>query len=353
MSLQGWKTWRIVSEYWRHLWDVCVEKDRDQYLFYYRSSTEKTTGGSRPASVLIQTLHRQNHRQNLVSRPASTLLQTLHRKKHRVKLVQKTWNHVPFHTVLSRDSRTGQVVTGGVCVCVCTNAFLYVYICVCWSVFLCILRLWECRCSDFMYTTSLYVYSGSQTFMFRSHPVPSCDSEGVKMHLHWQVEKTDETILPVDCRVFHECSRKFMSTLTSVQRHRVWMTTQSTSFISVFLRSYHSDAPVSPDKTCYHVMLPTKVLRTQVHMSRNSVQNHWHFLCLPVLDVVWNNTKIVPWSFPMGLFLWSTFWCSLLILRMSWSAPATTLNSWSSRLWSRNSSPPSSPNPHTRVEKPK
>ncbi len=34
-----------------------------------------------------------------------------------------------------------------------------------------------------------------------------------------------------------------ISTCTSVQRHRVWMTTQSYSFISVFLRPYHSNVP--------------------------------------------------------------------------------------------------------------
>ena len=100
---------------------------------------------------------------------------------------------------------------------------------------------------------------------------------------------------------------------------------ESTSFISVLLRPCHSFAPLSPDKTCYRVILPAFVLRTQVHMcSRSSVQNHWHFehylqsLCLPVLDAVRNRTKIVPWSIPMSLFLWSTVWCSLLILTMRW-----------------------------------
>ena len=127
----------------------------------------------------------------------------------------------------------------------------------------------------------------------------------------------------------------------------------SSTFISVYLRPYHSNHPVSPDRTCYRVMLPVKVFRTQVYMSsRNSVQNHWHFeyysqsLCLPVLDVVRNRTKIVPWSLPMSLFLWSTVWYSLLILRMSCPATADALNSWPSRLWYHNSSPPPSSNPH-------
>jgi hypothetical protein len=99
------------------------------------------------------------------------------------------------------------------------------------------------------------------------------------------------------------------------------------------------------------MMLP-KVLRTQVHMSSRISVNHWHFehylqsLCLPVLHPARNLTKIVPWSFPMSLFLGSTVWSSLLILRISWHAAAAALNSWPSRLWSRNSSPPSSRSPH-------
>ena len=127
------------------------------------------------------------------------------------------------------------------------------------------------------------------------------------------------------------------STRTSVQGYRVWMTTQSASWISVLLRPYHSHAPLSPDKTCYPVMMLAKVLRTQVHMSsRSSVQNHWHFehylqsLCLPVLHAARNRTKIVPWSFPMSLFLGSTVWSSLLILSISWHAAAawTCLRKW-------------------------
>ena len=101
-----------------------------------------------------------------------------------------------------------------------------------------------------------------------------------------------------------------MSTRTSVQGHRGWMPTQSSSWISVLWRPYHGNAPLSPDKTCYPVMMLAKVLRTQVHMSsRSSVQNHWHFehylqsLCLPVLHAARNRTKIVPKSFPMSLFL--------------------------------------------------
>jgi hypothetical protein len=59
----------------------------------------------------------------------------------------------------------------------------------------------------------------------------------------------------------------------------------------------------------------------------------------PLLNVVRNRTKIAPWSLPMILFVWSTVWCSLVIFRMSWLAPSSTLNSWSSWLWSRKSSP--------------
>jgi hypothetical protein len=46
---------------------------------------------------------------------------------------------------------------------------------------------------------------------------PSCDSEGVKIQLHWHVEKSDEVILSVDCRatrVFHVWARKFICLLT-------------------------------------------------------------------------------------------------------------------------------------------
>jgi len=142
----------------------------------------------------------------------------------------------------------------------------------------------------------------TQTFMFRVLPRPSCDSEGVKI----QVPLTRGEARRSDFAGGLSCvpwvrTKVHMSTRTSVRRHRVWTTTQSTSFISVLLRPCHSFAPLSPDKTCYRVILPAKVLRTQVHMSsRSSVQNHWHFehylqsLCLPVLDAVRNHTKIVP-----------------------------------------------------------
>ncbi len=79
---------------------------------------------------------------------------------------------------------------------------------------------------------------------------------------------------------------------------------------------------------------------------------HWSFqqcfqsLFVLVLHAVRNRTKIESGSFPMSLFLWSTVWCSLIILRMSWPATAVTLNSWPSWLWSHNSSPPLSPKPH-------
>ena len=140
----------------------------------------------------------------------------------------------------------------------------------------------------------------AQTFMFRARPSPLCDSEGVKVQLHWRVENPTKRFCRGLSCVSCVRTKVHMSTRTSVQGHRVWMTTQSASWISVLLRPYHSNAPWSPDKTCYPVMMLAKVLRTQVHMSsRNSVQNHWHFdhylqsLCLPVLYTTRNRTKIV------------------------------------------------------------
>jgi hypothetical protein len=53
----------------------------------------------------------------------------------------------------------------------------------------------------------------------------------------------------------------YTSTRTSVPGHRVWMTTQSASWISVLLRPSLRNAPLSPDKTCYLVMILVKVLR--------------------------------------------------------------------------------------------
>ncbi len=48
---------------------------------------------------------------------------------------------------------------------------------------------------------------------------------------------------------------------------------------------------------------------------------------------------------PLAFWVWS----SLFISRMSWSAVEVVLNSWSSRLWNHNSSPPPSSNSHVRV----
>jgi hypothetical protein len=45
--------------------------------------------------------------------------------------------------------------------------------------------------------------------MFPERPRSSCVTEGVKMQLHGQVEKSDKVILSVDCRVSRVCSRKF------------------------------------------------------------------------------------------------------------------------------------------------
>jgi hypothetical protein len=51
--------------------------------------------------------------------------------------------------------------------------------------------------------------------------------------------------------------------------------------------------------------------------------------------------------FPHEFIVWSTVWCSLLILNMSWFPAVSVINSWPCRLWSCNSSPhPPSPNPH-------
>jgi hypothetical protein len=86
--------------------------------------------------------------------------------------------------------------------------------------------------------------------------------------------------------------------------------------------------------------------------SPRSVPRHWPFqhcfqsLFVLVFHVVWNRTKIESGSFPMSLFLWSTIWCSLIILSMSWPTAAAALNSWPSWLWSHNSSPPLFPEPH-------
>ncbi len=106
----------------------------------------------------------------------------------------------------------------------------------------------------------------------------------------WRTRSGRQSTPGVDCRVFHVCSRKFIS--------------QECSFKS-------GQDMLPRDDT----LILAKVFRTQVHMSsRNSVQNHWHFehylqsLCLPVLDTARNRTKIVSWSFPMSLFLGSTVW---------------------------------------------
>ena len=122
----------------------------------------------------------------------------------------------------------------------------------------------------------------------------------IQMVLHWHVENPTKRFCRGLSCVSCVYTKVHMSTHTSVEGHRAWMTTQSASFISVLLRPYHRDAPLSPDKTCYLVMRLAKVFRTTVHMSsRNSVQNHWHFdhylqsLCLPVLYATRNRTKIV------------------------------------------------------------
>ncbi len=115
----------------------------------------------------------------------------------------------------------------------------------------------------------------------------------------------------------------------------------------MFLGRYHRIVVARPDKRCSRVILLVKLVRTQVHIgvwsevcTTNGLFNTVFKVCVfPLLNVVRNSTKIAPWSLPMILFVWSTVWYSLVIFRMSCLAPASSLNSWSSWLWSRNSSP--------------
>ena len=80
-----------------------------------------------------------------------------------------------------------------------------------------------------------------------------------------------------------------------------------------------------------------------IHMSsRISVQSHRHFehylqsLCHVVLYGVRNLTRIVSWSLPMRLFVRSTAWFSILILKVNWHPTAAALNSWPYWLWIHN-----------------
>jgi hypothetical protein len=106
----------------------------------------------------------------------------------------------------------------------------------------------------------------------------------------------------------------------------------------IFHVIYSSGASVEP---FFLIVLPYPPLRFSCLVG--GVHNQWPFqhcfqsLCLPVS--VRNRSKIAPWSLPMILFVWCTVWWSLVIFRMSWLEPAPELNSWSSWLWSRNSSP--------------
>ena len=71
--------------------------------------------------------------------------------------------------------------------------------------------------------------------------------------------------------------------------------------------SYHRNSSIRPDKRSCRVILRTKVVWTQVHMSsRISVKE-------------------------IGVVR-----CSLLILKMSWRPTPTTLSSWGSWLWRRH-----------------
>ncbi len=97
----------------------------------------------------------------------------------------------------------------------------------------------------------------------------------------------------------------------------------------------------------------SKFVWTKVYMSSPmSVHSHWPFdhyfqsLCVFVFHVLWHHIKIVSWSFHMNIFVWSTFWSSLLILWMSWRETVSVLNSRPSWLWTCDSSPPPTPGHH-------
>jgi hypothetical protein len=100
-----------------------------------------------------------------------------------------------------------------------------------------------------------------------------------------------------------------MSTRTCVQRNHVWMTNYSTKFISVG-GLYTTNGLLNTVKVCV----------------------------FPLLNAMWNHTKITSWSFVMILFVWSTVWWSLVIFRVNWLPPVVALNSWTSWLWNINSS---------------
>ncbi len=117
-------------------------------------------------------------------------------------------------------------------------------------------------------------------------------------------------ILSVDCRVCHVCARNFICLLARVCK------------VIVF---WWKPSPLASQ---VHILSPRSV------QSHRPFQHCFQSLFVLVLHAVRNRTKIESGSFPMSLFLWSTIWCSLIILMMSWPAAAAALNSWPSWLWS-------------------
>ncbi len=92
------------------------------------------------------------------------------------------------------------------------------------------------------------------------------------------MEKSDEVIFPVDCRVFHVCARKFICLLARLFKGTVFWWQPSP------LTSYHwfwdLITAITLKVPTRHVTRDFRVkgLRTQANMSsRRSVQSHWHF----------------------------------------------------------------------------
>ena len=177
----------------------------------------------------------------------------------------------------------------------------------------------------------MYPEPSAQTFMFRARPSPSCDSECVKIQLHWHVEKPDEAILPVDCRVFHVCVQKFICLLTRLSEGTVFGRQPSPLASSVVLRPCHRFAPLSPDKTCY-------IVTTWFYRPKSSERK-----CTCLVGDLCKTIGILSTIYKVGFFL---FWMLCEIAqrscrdRSSWaylfdprSGTHYSCNSWTSRLW--------------------
>ena len=111
----------------------------------------------------------------------------------------------------------------------------------------------------------------------------------------------------------------------------------------MFLGRYHRNVVARPDKRCSRVIFLANLCERKCTCpvgglcTTNGLLNTVLKVCVfPLLNVLRNHTKITSWSI---LFVWSTVWCSLVIFRMSWFGPEPALNSWTSWLCSRNSSP--------------